>query len=190
MTPAARVLRLMAGDPWRMAVLRTVRALDLPDCWVAAGFVRTCVWDSLHGHTRPTALGDVDVVYFDAADTDPATDKAHDRGLAGLWPAGRPAVPWEVKNQARMHRRHGDAPYADTSDALCHWLETPTAVAVRMDASGALALLAPLGLGDLFAMRLAPTPYALEHRLTDYRARVAGKPWAKQWPRLKIVVPG
>ncbi len=180
----------MADDPWRMAVLRTVRTLDLPDCWVAAGFVRAPVWDSLHGYSAATAIADVDVVYFDVGNTEPATDEAHERRLAELWPHDLPTVPWEVKNQARMHRRNGDAPYTGTADALCHWLETPTAVAVRMGPGDGLELLAPLGLDDLFAMRVAPTPHAMSHRLADYRARIASKPWAKQWPRLEIVAPG
>ena len=186
---AADVLRLVAGDPWRMRVLETVRALDLPDCWVGAGFVRALVWDHLHGHAEPTPVDDVDVVYFNAERTDPAVEIRHEQGLAALWPAEQPAVPWSVKNQARMHLRNADSPYADTSDALCHWLETPTTVAVRMDGVGTLELLAPLGVDDLLAMRIAPTPHARKRRLDAYRERVLAKPWARQWPRLDIIVP-
>ena len=187
---ARDVLRLIAADPWRMGVLKTVRALDLADCWVGAGFVRAVVWDHLHGHAEPTPLDDVDVVFFDSERTDPAVEIRHEQRLAALWPADRPAVPWSVKNQARMHQRNGDAPYADTSDALCHWLETPTVVAARMGDEGTLELLAPLGLGDLLAMRIAPTPHARRRRLDAYRERVRAKPWARQWPRLDIIIPG
>ncbi len=183
------VLRLIAADPWRVRVLRTVRTLELPDCWVGAGFVRALVWDRLHGFRRPTPLDDVDVVYFDPAVTDPTVERGHERRLASLWPGDLPAVPWSVKNQARMHRRNGDPPYIDTADALCHWLETPTVIAVRIDGQGKLELLAPLGLGDLLALRLAPTPHALARRLADYQERVLNKPWARQWPRLKVVYP-
>lgn len=186
---AGDVLRLIAADPWRMRVLETVRALDLPDCWVAAGFVRALVWDHLHGHAEPTPLDDVDVVYFNSEQTDPAVDVRHENRLAALWPADRPAVPWSVKNQARMHQRNGDAPYRNTSDALSHWLETPTAVAVRMDDGGTLELLAPLGVDDLLAMRITPTPHARKHRLGSYRERVLDKPWARQWPQLDIIIP-
>jgi hypothetical protein len=179
---AADVLRLIATDIWRMDVLRAVHGLGLPDCWVGAGFVRALVWDHLHGYDEPTPLDDVDVIFFDAGDTNEAEERRHEARLADLLAQ----VPWSVKNQARMHRRNGDEPYRDTSDALCHWLEMPTAVAVRMDDYEQLELLAPLGLDDLLAMRIVPTPHALRRRLSAYRERVRAKPWARQWPRVEI----
>jgi hypothetical protein len=182
---ASGVLRLIASDPWRLDVLRTVRDLELPDCWVGAGFVRALVWDHLHGYDDPTPLDDVDVIYFDDDNTDKAEDRLYEERLADVLAQ----VPWSVKNQARMHRRNGDKPYRDTSDALCHWLETPTAVAVRMDDDEQLELLAPLGLDDLLAMRIVPTPHALNQRLSAYRERVLAKPWARQWPRVDIKIP-
>ena len=184
---AGDILRLVAADEWRVAALRAVRALGLPDCWIGAGFVRALVWDHLHGYREPTPLDDVDVIYFDASDTTRESERRHEERLAALWPEGRPPVPWSVKNQARMHARNGDAPYGDTADALRHWLETPTAVALRMGGNGRLELLAPLGLDDLLAMRIAPTPHALAARLPAYRERIAAKPWTRQWPRLEIV---
>ncbi len=187
---AGDVLRLIASDPWRTRVLKTVRTLDLPDCWVGAGFVRALIWDHLHGHPESTPLDDVDVIYYNAEQTDRVAEQRHEGLLTALWPADQPAVPWSVKNQARMHRRNGDAPYADTGDALRHWLETPTAVAVRMDDEGALELLAPLGVDDLLAMRIAPTPHARKRRLDAYRERVLAKPWMRQWPKLDLIIPG
>jgi hypothetical protein len=181
------LLRLIAADCRRMAVLRTVRDLQLPDCWVGAGFVRAIAWDHLHGYDRPTPLADVDVVYFDRDVTCRSVEEDHERRLAALWPENRPAVPWSVRNQARMHLRNGDAPYADTADALSHWLETPTAVAVRLKRDDGLDLLAPFGVADLYAMRVAPTPHALGRRMADYCERVKSKPWTRQWPRVRIV---
>ncbi len=40
----ARLRAIIAADPLRMRVLDLVKALALPDCWVAAGFVRSAVW--------------------------------------------------------------------------------------------------------------------------------------------------
>jgi len=187
---AGDVLRLIADDSWRMRVLETVRALELSDCWVGAGFVRAMVWDWLHGHAESTPLDDVDVIFFDSARIDPVVESFHEQRLAMLWPADRPIVPWSVKNQARMHLRNGDHPYTDTSDALCHWLETPTVVAVRMDDEGELEILAPLGVDDLLTLRIAPTPHARKRRLDAYRERVLAKPWVRQWPKLDLIIPG
>ena len=189
------LLRLITADAWRMAALRAVRTLRLPDCWIGAGFVRTLAWDQLHGYERPTLLADIDVVYFDreANDfdreaNDHTVEDDHERRLAALWPPNLPTVPWQVRNQARMHLRNGDAPYADTADALRHWLMTASAVAVRLNAEDGLELLAPFGLADLFAMRIAPTPHAQSRRLAVYRQRVESKPWTQQWPRTTIAL--
>ncbi|KPG96603.1 nucleotidyltransferase family protein [Pseudomonas sp. RIT-PI-r] len=48
MNHEAQLKALLAQDRVRVQVLRTVRGLELPDCWVAAGFVRSLVWDHLH----------------------------------------------------------------------------------------------------------------------------------------------
>ncbi len=180
----AQLRAWLAADPWRMACLEAVAALDLPDGWIGAGFLRNLAWDRLHGFTAPTPLADVDVLVFE-----PASGLEREAEIEAALAGRLPAVPWSVKNQARMHLRNGDAPYRDTADALCHWLETPTAVAVRMDDGGTLELLAPLGVDDLLAMRITPTPHARKHRLGSYCERVLDKPWARQWPQLDIIIP-
>ena len=176
-----RVLSLIRADPWMMDVLATVAELELPDWWIGAGFVRAKVWDLLHGYDRPTPLDDVDVIYFDPADLSKSPEKTAEKALS----ARRPDVPWSVRNQARMHLRNDDPPYRDSADALRFWLETPTCVAVRLDARGELALTAPYGLADLLSMVVRPTP-AGRRRSAQYRARLAGKPWQRHWPRLRL----
>ena len=183
------ILAIIAADDWRMRALSAVRALALPDCWIGAGFLRAAVWDRLHGFARATPLDDVDVVYFDPELATREADAAHERRLAEIWDGGAAPVPWQVRNQARMHLTKGDAPYADTADSLCHWLETPTAVAVRLTDRDRLELLAPLGIDDLLAMRVAPTPYARDKQAARYVARVTTKLWSRQWPRLETVLP-
>ena len=71
---------------------------------------------------------------------------------------------------------------------MVHWLETATAVAVRLDEKGILHLLAPFGLDDLFALTVRPTPHARSRRdrLTAYRHRLGEKAWDRTWPRLRI----
>jgi hypothetical protein len=54
MNHEAQLKALLAQDRVRMQVLRTVRGLELPDCWVAAGFVRSLVWDHLHQRNADT----------------------------------------------------------------------------------------------------------------------------------------
>lgn len=178
---ARRVVAILAADEWSMARLRQVRALGLPDWAIGAGFVRALVWDRLTGKAARTPLGDIDVVYFDPADRDGMREAEIEHELARR----DPGLPWSVKNQARMHRRNVDRPYRSTEDALGFWLETPTCVAVRLEADDTLTVLAPHGLEDLFALRIAPTP-AGRARLAQYRGRLDTKGWTANWPQLAI----
>jgi hypothetical protein len=83
-----------------------------------------------------------------------------------------------------MHLRNGDAPYADVADAMRHWPEVCTAVAVRLADQG-LELLAPLGLEDLFELRVRPTEH-FRNKPEVYRQRLWGKDWTRRWPQLRI----
>ena len=179
------ILALVAADAWMMAALAAVAGLGLPDAWIGAGFLRGAVWDRLYEYVQCTPLDDIDVVYFDPRAPDPAAEAALERRLGELLPG----LPWSVKNQARMHLRNGDAPYGSSADALAHWLETPTAVALRLNETGGLELLAPLGTRDLLGLVVRPTPHARthKHRLAAYRARVESKNWPAKWPKLKVV---
>jgi len=183
---SASVQRIVADDPWSMDVLETVRRLGLPDWAIGAGFVRARVWDELTGKAR-TPLGDVDVLFFDPAENDSAADAALERKLADI----HPDVPWSVTNQARMHFRNNDRPYRDTEDALRFWLETPTAVAVRLEDDGTITVLAPLGLDDLFELVVRLTPETRERadKMAAYRHRLVTKAWPQNWPGLRVEDP-
>lgn len=176
----AAVAAAVARRPGHMRILRRVAALGLPDCWVGAGFVRNAVWDDLHGHSEPTPFVDVDVVYFDPRDPTSSADQDYRAKLM----AAEPDIPWSVKNQARMHLRNQDTPYGSTAEALTHWPEICTAVAVRLR-DGGVEVLAPFGLQDLFAMVVRPTPH-FQSKLDVYRARLLAKRWQLRWPGLRI----
>jgi len=178
---ARKVLELIAADPWRMKVLHIVRDLGLPDWAIGAGFVRSCVWDWLSGRAVMTMPTDIDVLFHDPGDQGADRETILERRLCAIMPAA-----WSVTNQARMHIDNGDPPYASTEDALRHWLETPTCVAVRLNEGDRLELLAPWGTDDLFAMTVRPTPSGRE-RIDLYRRRVAGKNWAATWPKVQVI---
>jgi len=180
----------VASLPWRYAALEAVAGLDLPDCWIGAGFVRGPIWDHLHGYDAPTPLPDIDVVYFDPSDIRAERDEAYSRHLT----EGGPKLPWpgtrwSVKNQARMHMKKGEAPYSSTKDALRHWLETPTAVALRLERNGGIGILAPFGTEDLTGLILRPTPYARAKAPEAYRKRIEEKGWLKRWPNVRVLMP-
>nr|WP_231593158.1 nucleotidyltransferase family protein [Rossellomorea marisflavi] len=164
-------------------ILKVTAELDLPDCWVCAGFVRNKVWNHLHDRGWEP-MNDIDVVYYDTSDTDEETEKKIELQLL----KSVPHAPWSVKNQARMHEVNGDEPYVSTADAISKFPETATSVAVRLNDENALQLLAPWGIKDLVNMEVRPTPHFKEtpHGYTVYEKRIQEKGWNKKWPMVKV----
>jgi hypothetical protein len=153
----------------------------LPQGAVGAGFLRAAVWDHLHDLSTPTALDDIDVLFFDPDDLSKDREASLETSLAKHLPGPK----WSVKNQARMHLKNGDAPYRDLSDAIAHWLETAICLAARLDRAERLTIIAPWGLEDLMALRLRPTPSGLR-RPDAYQARLQKKNWQARWPLLSL----
>lgn len=175
------VIDIIAGDAWAMDILWLARSLGLPDWAIGAGFVRSLIWDRLCSFHQRTPLNDIDIVYFDAADTARTREQAAEAELA----AARIDQVWSVRNMARMHIKNREAAYHSTEHAIGHWLETPTAVGIRLEPAGSLTLLAPHGVADLLAGRVRPTPNG-RRKIAEYRARVAPKAWPSRWPRVRV----
>ena len=176
---------LIRSDQERRRILSLVASLALPDCWVAAGFVRSAVWDHLHGRPPSPARGDVDVIWFDAAQNGKQLDLRLEQRLRRL----DRSIDWSVKNQSRMHSGNGDSPYQSASDAMRFWPETATATAIRHAGAGDVDIAAPFGLDDLFGAVLRPTPRFQAEKRALFDARVTGKQWLAQWPLLRVVDP-
>ena len=183
MNLTAQLQTLIASDPQRLRILQQVRELDLPDCWVAAGFVRSAVWDHLPQRTPSPLPEDIDVIWFDRSQTAPARDAE----LETILRHKDESLQWSVKNQARMHLRNGDAPYASATEAMRHWPETATAVAVRLDAHDGVEVAAPLGMADLFDLIVRPARRFKDEKQPIYQQRVRSKNWLATWPKLKVL---
>jgi len=171
----------LLASVWNMETLQAVQRLNLPDWAIGAGFVRNAVWDRLHAYNEPSPLADIDVLYFDSQNSDRARETALEDSFSKILPGRN----WSVRNQARMHLRNNDCEYHDTEDAISHWLETPTCVAVRLDDKDALHLIAPYGLDDLLAMQLRPTPMGRK-KYDQYLARLRSKNWSQTWPNVTM----
>jgi uncharacterized protein len=173
---------IIAQDPVGMKQLLAVRALALPDWCIAAGFVRNRVWDHLHGISPPREPPDVDVLYYDAADLSKESEAGYEKRLDALLPGPL----WQVRNQARMHVWKDLPQHRDTADAMIYWLETVTAVGVRLEADDSLTVIAPLGIDDLVNLRCRPTAFGQTNR-EAYEARIAAKRWRELWPKVKFL---
>ncbi|MFI5452627.1 nucleotidyltransferase family protein [Pedobacter sp. UC225_61] len=169
---------IITSDKWMMNILSIIRNLGLNDCWVGAGFVRNKIWDVKH-QMGPTALNDVDVIYFDCNKLDKQEDLLIEEKLKLI----NTTINWSVKNQALMHLRNGHAPYIDCKHAISFWPETATAIAIKLDKEVQIQHIAPYGLDDLFNLQVRPTP---NFNLDTYQHRIEDKKWKNKWNKLVI----
>ncbi|XEC96594.1 nucleotidyltransferase family protein [Paenibacillus tarimensis] len=164
-----------------VADLQLVRSLNLPDGYIAAGYVRNYIWDRLHGYDQRTGLNDIDLVYFDDRNTAEAADRGIEARLQQLTGDAR----WSVKNQARMHLRNKTEPYRSVSDALSRWPETATAVGIRLTEDDRVDICCPHGLKDLFELNIKRSPFFYDESF--FRQRVEIKRWLVTWPLLRVI---
>ena len=184
------IITLLEHDKEMMEILKSVKALNLPDCWVGGGVIRSKVLDHLHHYTTPTPIPDVDVIYFDKNDF--LEDEIHsdstkrEKSLEDSLTSMMPQIKWEVVNQARMHVFHKRSTYKDSTDAMKDWVETATGIGVRLLDDGTLELAAPWGIDDLINCILRPVSQKQE-RLKEFERRIKVKDWLKKWPKLKVI---
>lgn len=181
-----RLVAMVRSSSSLMAALREVRSLRLNAWCIGAGAVRSLVWDALHGHEQPSAMEDVDVVYFD----DAAADAEQDANLERRLREAMPALRWEVTNQATVHVWFANhlgqvvPPLRSLEEGVATWPEFATCVGVNLDDRESIGVVAPHGLDDLFAMRVRHNP--LRASVATYRQRVQSKRFGERWPLLSI----
>ena len=174
-----------------MDILIVVAKLDLPDWWVGAGFVRSKVWDTLHGYVTRTPIPDIDVIYFDPNDfskeeSHKETTREETRFEAFL-KKERPEITWSVTNQARMHLFHKHPPYNNSVHSLSKWVETATCIGVKVTRNSEVVLAAPLGINDLVHLVVKPNINAYTGN-EKFLERINKKKWIEKWPKLKIEI--
>jgi hypothetical protein len=178
------ILRLVREDKWMMDILKAAKLLDLPDWWVCAGFVRSKIWDVLHGYKEKTPLPDIDVIYYDHTKTDEAEEKKLEQQLRNI----NHTIPWSVKNQARMHVINNIPPYSSSEDAISKFPETATALGLKMSETNDIILTAPCGIEDVINLEIKPTPFFQEtvERANIYEERIIKKNWNAIWYRVDV----
>lgn len=178
------IIRLIKEDEWMMAIIKTASTLNLKDWCICAGFVRSKIWDTVHGFTVRTELEDIDVIFHDER----FVDESREKELEAILAIAHKGIPWSVKNQARMHLVNKIPPYESSYDAISKFPETSTALGVTMDPNGELRIIAPYGIYDAAALILKPTPYfkSSKQLMNIYKYRLEKKNWKAIWPNLKV----
>jgi hypothetical protein len=186
-----RLEAILRASPSLMTVMRIARDLALPDWLIVSGAIYQRVWNHQTGRDPDYGVRDYDLVYFDPDTTYEAEDVHIKRAAAACPPPFDSLV--EVRNQARVHLWFADhfktdepyPPLTSTAESLTRFLAPGFAVGARLEANDRLTIAAPFGLGDVFAMRLAPNPH---------RDRAKGEGWDKaiasvkaRWPEVQVV---
>lgn len=179
------IISLVQEDEWMMDLLKCAKSLNLPDWWICAGFVRSKIWDVLHGFDERTPMPDIDVIYYDLGNIEEIVEKKYEEVLRRLLPT----VPWSVKNQARMHIANNSSPYSSSVDSIAKFPETTTALGVKLDERNNVILTAPHGIQDVVNLIVKPTPYFLESkdRMLMYEKRVREKNWQATWSKIEVM---
>ena len=180
---------IVRASPRVMAVLEGLRAVELPDHWLASGGVYQTVWNALTGRDPDYGIKDYDAVYYDPDPSWDAEDVWIKRVAARFAPPLSELV--EVRNQARVHlwfeAKFGE-PYAElhsAAECLERFVCPAFSVGVRLSPEGRFEIAAPFGLDDVFAMRLRPNP---NRPLATGWERVTTSAKAR-WPQAMVIAP-
>ncbi len=179
--PMDKIIEWIKQDEVRLKAIENVYQLGIPHCYVAAGFVRNLVWDHLHQFTIATPLNDVDVIYFDPEEHNPAGHEIYEDQLKALMPE----LQWQVRNQAIMHLQNGDPPYLSCEDAMSYWPEKETAVAVRKTGEGDIECISVFGFESLLNLQITWNP---KRSHSVFEQRIKAKGWVKHWCKLRIAI--
>ncbi|TCT21735.1 hypothetical protein EDD68_11039 [Melghiribacillus thermohalophilus] len=178
------IIQLFHHDEWIIDILKAVKSMNLPDWWICAGFIRSKIWDNLHGFKERTPVRDIDVIFFDEQHVSESEEKKIEKELDKIWPG----LPWSVKNQARMHKINKIPPYESALDGISKFPETVTALGIKLDKSNEIQLAAPWGVKDVINMEVRPTPYfkASKKLMDIYQKRITEKQWSDIWPKVTV----
>jgi hypothetical protein len=177
------VLSLVQESDHIMALLKTIQKSDLNDAWISAGTIRNLIWDKLEGKTEPTPMNDIDVIYYDPQHQTKEHERAWDAHLTTLLD-----MPWECKNQARMHEKHGFEPATSVAEGMSRWVYKSCAIAARLTDEGEIELMSPFEdwLECTASHMLHATPVMLENNPELPKVHYINKGWDKKWPTLKL----
>jgi hypothetical protein len=145
---------IIANSDW-FNTLASIKALDMPDWWVAGGAIRNTVWKKIYGDKCSLGIKDLDVVFYDknSGREQEIEWKNHLQQLHPNWI-------FDVKNQSSFGVwRPWRFTFTDSTDGIAHFLHTATGIGIKLDSNDKLQICQPHGLSDLFAGIIKCTPY-------------------------------
>lgn len=178
------VKKLVRQQPEFMRLLKIIDSLLLRDAWIVAGTVRNYLWNVLSNSNVLDVTTDIDVAFYDA-NISYEKNREIEEHLKQIYPKYK----WEVKNQIYMNGHNPNTPsYVSTRDAVYHYPEKCTAVAIRLN-QGEIEVFCPYGLDDIEQFKVTPTPYVMrdKKRIILYNKRQKMKSWNEKYHKLDIM---
>lgn len=181
----SKLKKIVFDQPALMQRLIYLRQLNT-QAYLSAGVIRNLVWSVLHQQNYKIEQTEIDVIFYDLTD-----EHYEQQRLTRLLNQQFPENEWDVVNQAFVHtwyktdRGLSITQYSSLIDALSVWVETATAIAVRLLENDDLEIVAPFELNDLFELKLR-----WNNRLVSrdvFIQRVRSKRFLEKWQNLRIV---
>ena len=174
------------SSPLLAPILERWDEISLPDCWLVAGAVAHTYWNKVHEFPPTYGIKDVDIAYFDAAETSEEAETTQELRIRQLF-NGLP-VTFDVKNEARVHLWYEQkfgypiSAYTSSKSAIKTFPTTAGAIGLRPRIT-ALEVYAPFGFRDLVGLTVRPNKTQITRAI--YSEKV--KRWRSIWPGLKII---
>ena len=189
-TQRAALEEIIRTSPLLMEVLAGLREVGLPDHLLVAGAIYNLVWNRLTGRPDLKGINDIDVFYYDASDTGWDAEDVVIKRLGARF-AHLP-IPVQVRNQARVHlwfpQKFGTPfePLVSSAEMLGRYASKTHSVGARLEADGAMTIVAPFGLDDIFSFRVTPNPVLANKKAHEAKAARAKSMWPEvtvlPWP--------
>ncbi|MFC7049674.1 nucleotidyltransferase family protein [Emcibacter nanhaiensis] len=183
--PAGDFWRLLTSNPHIEPLLRQVREMEIPDCWLASGCLVQTVWNARHGFAPTFGIKDYDLIYFDP-DTSWAKENAMIGRIGGCFKDLNIEI--EIRNQARVplwYRDKFGIDYPTLTEAcqsLDYYPSQTSAVAVQLDGEDQPVFRAPFGLSLALDMIVRPNKALPISEVYAAKARQ----WQSNWPKLRV----
>ena len=182
------LISILRGTDWMTAALAGLKAASLPDGCIVAGALYNLVWNRLTDRPSTHGINDIDVFYFDKSDLSyEAEDAVIQRSVPHF--SAMP-LPVEIRNQARVHlwfpRHFGFdiAPIESSLDGILRFSAIAHCIGARLGKEGEIEIIAPHGLDDLFAFKIAPNQTYNENK-ASYEKKAARAQAC--WPELTVI---
>lgn len=174
-----KVIEILRKDERILHIINVVSQFPERHLYLSGGVLRNTIWDMIFSTSKKCAFNDVDIIYIDSY----SLSEDQDIEIEAFLNAKDSSIPWSVRNQCRMARKHGHPIYKSVKEAISFWVETATAVAYGPASGRKPELLAPYGVNDLLDGIVRPTA---EHLRGIMMERVEKKAWMTIYPDLII----